>query len=519
MPSIDPQVRGEALVASVIELVEKGRSDIPIHQLRPLPADALAALTPPGGAPLPPSLRMWLAYDTSFLMRSARWFVPSVAAGIPGARLPDLVAQELPGAGAAFESLASTLLPAPCVRLSLGDGSSFQLLYLGQPDAAGEYPVLSASATDQPIVELDLPGFDVWIAVQAGLVARKQASSVFKVAMAEQAHLNLGGCLFRENLDGWKGRSVKRPPMTLLAAGTPAPMPALAKVKRKGPLLPGEAPRTVEALLGLMEEAAELGEDDRIASLRAVAESMPKGRDKLAGAMRAAVMNGSVALVRCLLDLGVAVDEKDQSGMTPLFVACLNGHEAIVRLLLERGADPNVGSEDDGQAPLHIACANMRQLVDLRAYGAVVRALCAGGAEVDAVDQNNLRPVEDAASAVMPGSGAEPLVALLQAGARLDAPGDRPGLLWRAIHGYSRKGGCAAAVRALLAAGADPNEVADDGDPPRRVAPLRVAFEQISSRRPNEARAIVKVLVEGGADRERAGLAHAIDADGSVRTG
>lgn len=139
MPPTPTALRGTALVAAVIERVEKGRSSLPIHQLRPVPADALVALTLPNGAPLPPSLRLWLAYDASFVMRTARWFRQADAPSLPGLSFADLVAEELGARGPDLDELGATVLPAMCVRLTSGD-SSFSFLYLGQPDVAGEYP-------------------------------------------------------------------------------------------------------------------------------------------------------------------------------------------------------------------------------------------------------------------------------------------------------------------------------------------------------------------------------------------
>ena len=51
-----------------------------------------------------------------------------------------------------------------------------------------------------------------------------------------------------------------------------------------------------------------------------------------------AAENGHEAVVKLLLETGkVDVDSKDQYGRTPLSWAAENGHEAVVKLLLETG--------------------------------------------------------------------------------------------------------------------------------------------------------------------------------------
>ena len=42
-----------------------------------------------------------------------------------------------------------------------------------------------------------------------------------------------------------------------------------------------------------------------------------------------------------MLDAGADVNGKRPDGATPLLVAIINGHEDLVDLLLDKGADPN----------------------------------------------------------------------------------------------------------------------------------------------------------------------------------
>lgn len=51
---------------------------------------------------------------------------------------------------------------------------------------------------------------------------------------------------------------------------------------------------------------------------------------------------GNVGVVEQFLDNGFSPDISDDQGMTLLGWACLGGRESVVRLLLQRGADPNL---------------------------------------------------------------------------------------------------------------------------------------------------------------------------------
>ena len=56
----------------------------------------------------------------------------------------------------------------------------------------------------------------------------------------------------------------------------------------------------------------------------------------------AAARKGDIAAVKAFLDKGVDVNAKTQYGATALSYACDKGHTELVKLLLERGANPNV---------------------------------------------------------------------------------------------------------------------------------------------------------------------------------
>lgn len=56
-----------------------------------------------------------------------------------------------------------------------------------------------------------------------------------------------------------------------------------------------------------------------------------------------------------LLDLGVPVDSRENSGRTPLHHACALGRLGCARLLLQRGADGNAPNDHLAENPLHLA--------------------------------------------------------------------------------------------------------------------------------------------------------------------
>ena len=123
-----------------------------------------------------------------------------------------------------------------------------------------------------------------------------------------------------------------------------------------------------------------------------------------------AAMSGKVDVIRFLLANGVNVDSRshrwqpmngieleDWSSIggydwTPLMVAAGEGHQAVVDLLIDGGADLNA-INSLGQTSLHFAAAAF-----WRENLGIVRSLVAGGANVAMKDNEERRPVDMAVS-------------------------------------------------------------------------------------------------------------------------
>lgn len=128
------------------------------------------------------------------------------------------------------------------------------------------------------------------------------------------------------------------------------------------------------------------------------------------GNLSDAVANGRHAQVQILLGQAVDVDEPVVGGFTPLMRAAVRDDAAMVRLLIDGGADLDAVSANGGLTLLHIAA-----IAD--AAQAVV-VLIEAGADLDASSISGRRAIDHAAAA----GSVEALRALAEAGVDLDAP-------------------------------------------------------------------------------------------------
>jgi ankyrin repeat protein len=97
-------------------------------------------------------------------------------------------------------------------------------------------------------------------------------------------------------------------------------------------------------------------------------------------AMIAAAANGNFALVRSMLDRGADLNSLDYQGRTALIFAALGNHLALVQFLVERGAPVSQGNEE-GITPLHTAAeeGHLATMEFLLAHGASVNEMSLDG--------------------------------------------------------------------------------------------------------------------------------------------
>lgn len=120
-----------------------------------------------------------------------------------------------------------------------------------------------------------------------------------------------------------------------------------------------------------------------------------------------AVYPSSKYLVERLLELGAAVNAKDNNGATPLHTVRT---PEIAQLLIAKGADVNA-KDQDGRTPLHTAAADA-------ATKNVVKLLVAKEADVNVRDRNSVTPLAIALATV---HNSEAVKVLIAHGADLDA--------------------------------------------------------------------------------------------------
>ncbi|KAI9889110.1 MAG: hypothetical protein M1814_005771 [Vezdaea aestivalis] len=154
--------------------------------------------------------------------------------------------------------------------------------------------------------------------------------------------------------------------------------------------------------------------------------------------LSAASFFGHELIIQLLLENGADIEAKDKEGRTALHWAAENGHEAVIKLLLEKGAD--IEAKDGyGTTALHWAAGN--------GHEAVIKLLLEKGADIEAEDGYGTTALHWAAE-----NGHEAAIKLLlEKGADIEA---EDGYGTTALH-LAAENGHEAVIKLLLEKGAD----------------------------------------------------------------
>lgn len=204
--------------------------------------------------------------------------------------------------------------------------------------------------------------------------------------------------------------------------------------------------------------------------------------------IHSAASSGDVGKIRSLLARGADVNALDERGWTPLGYAAKSGQEEAARVLLASGADPNAGRISPlclaaGHAHVAVVDLLLEKGADARVgdprnggplnvvlegpykgpeVALIVKALLSHGADQESRSMGHITPIMQAAYM----RHVEAVVALLRAGARVDATDDAG----RTCLHCAAEGGNATIVSLLLAHGADPSAKTRDGETPLALA-------------------------------------------------
>jgi ankyrin repeat protein len=219
----------------------------------------------------------------------------------------------------------------------------------------------------------------------------------------------------------------------------------------------------------LLHVAAQIGDPEAVSLL------LSRGADATDLSHRpvlfTALNKGNLAVVRRLIECGADVGVRDGDSSTALHIASGNDNLDIAWFLLDCGVEVDP-QDKHGSTPLHLASA--------KGNDTIARLLMEHGADASALDSTNSTPLHLASTY----GNSDVVVLLVEHGAYVDARDSKNST---PLHLASTKGNLAV-VRLLIDRRADVNAPGEKGNTPLHVASRRGRFD------------VVKLLLERGAE-------------------
>lgn len=149
-------------------------------------------------------------------------------------------------------------------------------------------------------------------------------------------------------------QSSQAPRMAGTAAGSLSAPPAQADMAAAAPAArPAAAPAVAAPAAPAARAVAPLQKQESALQYRAPRAEVGAGPNRLAGALQDAARAGRLELLERLLQQGAPVNAADTAGRTPLILAVMQGHTAVVQRLLTAGANPALVDQEGLNALQH----------------------------------------------------------------------------------------------------------------------------------------------------------------------